>query len=195
MHIPDRAPSEIGLSDRIEEGFSFLTCFLRQPRAIGSVAPSSRYLARQMVAPIDWTTAAAIAELGAGTGVFTREIARRVAPATDVYIFEQDAAMRRRLTIRFPDYHHRANALDLLATAGTGRLDAVLSGLPFANFPAAMRASLLDQVQAALRPDGRFIAFQYAPQLLPELRRRFSRVQLRWVALNLPPAFVYICER
>ena len=52
----------------------FLYKFIKSPKSIGSITPSSTFLAQAMIKPINWNDARAIVELGAGTGIFTRYI-------------------------------------------------------------------------------------------------------------------------
>ena len=75
-------PSTSPLHDRARcmTATVFFRQFLRSPRSIGAVLPSSPALARVMLAPIDFSTAQAIVEFGPGTGALTREIAARLAP-------------------------------------------------------------------------------------------------------------------
>ena len=75
------------------------------------------------------------------------------------------------------------------------RLDCILSGLPFFNFPQEVRDQLVDQVYRALRPGGVFIAFQYSRQMKRQLGELFEIEQIAFVPLNLPPAFVYVCRK
>ncbi|WP_338131104.1 class I SAM-dependent methyltransferase [Cohnella rhizosphaerae] len=128
----------MGLFD--EESRAFARKFMENPGQVGSLVPSSVRLARAMAREIDWGKARAVAELGSGTGAITREIARRREPGTSVYLFEKDAAMRRRLRERFPNFRcfsDAAGMADTLRRDGSGGLDAIVSGLPFFNFPQA----------------------------------------------------------
>lgn len=180
------------------ERAQFLEKFFRSPRTVGSVIPSSHFLVNAMMRSIQWDQVRSIAELGAGTGVFTRAIAQRSRPETRVLVFEHDSDMRARLQAKFPRFHHRDDALQLTTAAqstGVTSLDCVVSGLPLALFASDMRALLMDQVVSILNPGGLFIQFQYSLQMLSELRRRFGRVHVGVVPLNLPPAFVYVCQK
>jgi phospholipid N-methyltransferase len=183
-----------GFTDKL----MFLKKFLRSPRTIGSVTPSSRRLTEQMVAPVNWQEAAAVAELGAGTGVITQAILERKRTDCTALIFEQDEEMRSQLVRRFPDLCHWRNARELteaMRACGINSLDAVISGLPFANFSPSLRHQLLDQIESALRPGGMFVAFQYSLQMREQLRKRFSDVEVRFVPQNIPFAFVYVCRK
>ena len=55
--------------------WQFLREYISAPDTIGAIAPSSRYLAAAMTVSIDFDKARCIVEYGAGTGVFTREVA------------------------------------------------------------------------------------------------------------------------
>jgi hypothetical protein len=56
----------------------FVRNFFCHPRMLGSIIPSSRFLIRQLLAPVEWSRARVIVEYGPGVGVITREILRRM---------------------------------------------------------------------------------------------------------------------
>lgn len=55
----------------------FLTEYIRNSQTIGAIAPSSKYLTKNMIKNIDFANCSAIAEYGAGTGIFTAEVIRK----------------------------------------------------------------------------------------------------------------------
>jgi len=176
----------------------FFRKFLHQPKDVGSVTPSSRWLAKRMLNAVRWDDAEAVAELGSGTGAITRHLAWRVYDQTKVLLFEQDYAMRSRLEREYPQYACYPDAAELTSAArgeGIAQLDCVISGLPFFNFPQAIRDRLLEQIVTALKPGGQFVAFQYSLQMRPQLARLFEIEQIEFVPFNLPPAFVYVCRK
>jgi phospholipid N-methyltransferase len=174
----------------------FLRSFLRSPRNVGSLIPSSERLASAMVAPIDFSTAKMVVELGAGTGVFTQPILRAISPGTRVLVFERDDLMRRRLADRYPSLELFPDALELSAVVGsTDEVDSVICSLPFANFPRVMRAQLVQSIHSVLRPGGQLVAVQYSLQMRRALRELFDEVSIAFVPLNVPPAFVYTCTK
>src|SRR5215471_5733218 len=81
----------------------FLGQFVRSPRTVGAVSPSSQALARAMLAPIDFGAARTIVEFGPGTGAFTGEIASRLAPGSRYLGIELNAGFVRELRARYPD--------------------------------------------------------------------------------------------
>lgn len=180
----------------LQERLLFLQKFLAAPLSTGSIVPSSRHLTREMLRAIDWERSRQVAELGAGTGVFTREIRRRRDPDCQVYIFERDETLRQRLQREIPDFSFHPDACDihlLPREDPAPLLDGIISGLPFANFPPLLRDRILDNIHAALKPDGTFVAFQYSLRLKERLQQRFRRVTTTLVPLNVPPAFVHVC--
>jgi len=175
----------------------FLRKFLQYPKQVGSIVPSSKYLAAMMVGAVPWREVAAIAELGAGTGAITRYITQKAGEHVKVYAFEKDAKMRRMLQQRFPRIACAANAVNLtriLENNGEDQLDCILSGLPFYNFPPQLRDRILGQVAAGLKPGGLFVAFQYSLQMRKHLAERFVIERIGFVPFNFPPAFVYVCR-
>lgn len=185
-------------ASRRSDTFVFLSKFLTSPKQVGSVMPSSRYLTRKMMEPVDWNRVRAVAELGAGTGVFTRAINDRLHPKAQAVVFEADIAMQRRLKEQCPTLHYWGDATELnyaREQLGMRQLDVVFSGLPFANFEQDLRDKLLSEVVDSLKPGGLFIAFQYSLQMKKQLQERFSSVKIGFVPMNVPPAFVYICQK
>ncbi|WP_380025428.1 class I SAM-dependent methyltransferase [Effusibacillus consociatus] len=177
---------------------SFLMKFVHSPKDIGSITPSSSFLAKAMIKPIDWEKLESVVELGAGTGVFTRYIQDRKRPSCKAVIFEQDPELRGRLKNLYPNLVFRSNAENLfsdLQELGLPEVDCILSGLPFANFSPDLREKILSEVVRSLKPGGLFIAFQYFPQLKSELKKYFPNIHFSVVPLNLPPAFVYCCTK
>jgi phospholipid N-methyltransferase len=181
------------VSDRLV----FLKRFLSNPRRVGSVAPSSRFLCKRMMESVSWEQAGVIVELGPGTGVFTREILRRKRPEAAFFAIERDPYFQQILRERFPDLVIREEAVQLcsyLQEINLPGADVVISGLPFAIFSEDLRARILDQVVESLNPGGRFVTFQYSLQLKGELEKRFADVKVGFTPWNLPPAFVYTCQ-
>src|SRR5215475_13886486 len=58
----------------------FARNFFRHPLMLGSIVPSSRFLIRELLSPVDWTRARVIVEYGPGVGGITAEVLRRMHP-------------------------------------------------------------------------------------------------------------------
>ncbi|MCU0242341.1 MAG: methyltransferase domain-containing protein [Vicinamibacteria bacterium] len=186
----------------------FLRAFLRNPTRTGAIAPSSAHLARAITEAGCVREAAVVVELGTGTGVITEVIASRLRPGGRVIGVELNPAFVASTRARCPGVtvHHR-DATDLrriLDDEGIEHCDAIVSGLPWAAFPAVLQDQLMDAMLTALRPGGRFVTFAYLQGLLLPPGRRFRRLLGRRfnqvgrtgvVWRNLPPAFVYWADK
>jgi len=182
----------------IQEKLLFLYKFTRAPKQIGSVTPSSMFLAKKMIEQLDWSVAGNVAELGAGTGAITKFFDSARYPQTNIMLFEQDAFLREQLERRFPDYPCYADACKIdqaLRKEGIEHLDCIFSGLPFFNFPQQLRDQLMAQIFLSLKPGGLFVAFQYSQQMRKQLEQQFDILHVHYVPLNIPPAFVYVCRK
>jgi phospholipid N-methyltransferase len=186
------------LTSRITESVIFLGRFFGAPRQVGSVMPSSPYLTRAIIGKIDWNEARNIAELGAGTGVFTRSIVRKLREGGNVLVFEIDPALKTLIEAENPGLTVYGDAQDLprvMEDRKIPALDCVVSSLPFAVLPPRMTASILDAAVKSLKPGGKLIAYQYSKHMKPYFEKRFESVKISFVLRNVPPAFVYECTK
>ncbi len=183
----------------------FLRSFFANPMRMGAAFPSGPLLAGQITDPIDFARARVIVELGPGTGAFTRMLVQRAHPACRVLALELDPDLAVYVAARYPRVEvinaGAQNLGEVLAERGLGQVDAVVSGLPFANFSAHQQTSVVDAVLAALRPGGAFVSYSFVhAQMLPtswrfrrDLKRIFGRLDIYPVLFNAPPALVYSC--
>jgi phospholipid N-methyltransferase len=187
---------------------SLFLSFLRSPKRTGAIAASSRWLARRMVEEMGLAEARVVVELGPGTGAFTGAIAAAVGPSTRFIAVELNEALARDLPARFPGVDVVNDSAEhvpsILAKRGLAAADAILCGLPWAGFPDDLQQRLMKGIVEGLRPGGRFATFAYlhaawfpaAKRFRRLLEERFSQVTTtRTVWRNLPPAFVYRCQR
>lgn len=177
---------------------AFLNKFIRNPREIGSITPSSSFLTNKMLSGLPWWQMDTIVELGAGTGVFTQYIAEHKTASCQVLVIERDFPMRKWLRETHPSFHYGCKAEKLewyLHRHTLPPVDCIISGLPFAAFPELLRHELISASHRALKPGGIFIAFQYSLQMRKTLKTYFPQVGIDFVPLNIPPAFVYFCQK
>ncbi len=194
---------------RLQERVRFLFEFARHPRSTGAIGPSSPELAEAMVRGMGLETADLVVELGAGTGAFTTAIVDQLTPEARFMAMELNPRMAESLHNDFAPEAVEvvcASAEHLCAHLddGAGRVDAIISSLPWVCFNAQLQRAILQEIRRALRPGGRFSTFAYAHAAwLPsglkfrrELRSVFPECEiLPIVWRNLPPAFIYRCER
>ncbi len=195
---------------RLHERVRFLCEFARHPRSTGAIGPSSPELAEAMVRDMGIERSDLVVELGAGTGAFTADIVARLSARSSLLALELNPRLAASLQDAFPSTRVRIvcdSAERLCRHLGkgrVGRVDAIVSGLPWVFFSAEQQRAILQQIRRALRRGGRFATFAYAHAAwLPsgvkfrrELRAVFPECRiLPIVWRNLPPAFIYRCRR
>lgn len=186
---------------------TFLRAVARAPTAVGAVAPSSPALAAMMVRCADIRPGHVVVELGAGTGPMTRAL-RAAHPDVPLLSLEPDpglaAAARASATGAEVVEAFAQDLPALLAERGWGPADRVVSSLPFAAWSEDLQEAVFRGILEAMAPRARFVTFTYAhsPWLAAGRRARqrlqasFARVEVSPIVwCNLPPAFVYVCDR
>src|SRR5262249_13962231 len=127
----------------------FARNFFRHPRMLGSIVPSSRFLIKQLLEPINWGRARVIVEYGPGVGGITMEGLRRMRPdgaliaiemIPDFVTYLQGAIGDARLKV----VEGSAEQVDqILRRFGYTRADYIISGIPFSTIPAEVRERIL----------------------------------------------------
>jgi phospholipid N-methyltransferase len=186
---------------------AFLAAALRKPGQVGALAPSSAPLAALLADVVPRSGRPVVVELGPGTGAVTAALDARLPSGSRHLAVELDPRMAGYLRRAHPGLEvvegDAAKLGALLAERGVERVDAVVSGLPWALFDDATQTSILDQVAGVIGPDGVFATFAYRHGMALSAARRFRRAlhaTFADVALtptvwrNLPPAFGYVCR-
>jgi phosphatidylethanolamine/phosphatidyl-N-methylethanolamine N-methyltransferase len=180
---------------------SFLKQFWQEKKMVGSMVPSSKYLAKKMLSPINFNDAKVIIELGPGTGVFTQKIIENMRTDATLLVFELNDQFFEILKNNFSDprvhfIHDSAEKIEeYMQLHHLEQADVVVSSLPLANFPKKLRDAILNASNKALKPVGQYIQFQYSLQSKKQLKKTFKEVQIGFTPLNFPPAFVYSCKK
>jgi len=169
----------------------FIHQFIRHPRKMGSITPSSATLCRAMSDSVCWDRTLRVAELGAGDGVLTHHLLARMQPQATLDAFEISTPLADKLRAL---EDRRLRVRNCSATCLTGEYDAIFSGLPLLSLPPALRDDILRAAFEALSPEGVFVQFQYTSITQPDLSRYFIWQRQR-VLKNVPPAWVYRCRR
>ena len=178
----------------------FLRSWLDDPFSVGAVAPSGRSLARMMTRELG--AGHRVLELGPGTGTVTRAILSRGVAETDLILLERCQGFAELLENRFPAariLRGDATARQAGLAEFAGSIDYIVSGLPLVLFSREQKHRLLRQACRLLKEDGALFQFTYGGRC-PVDRRQLERHGLEarcigFIALNVPPAFVYRIAR
>jgi phosphatidylethanolamine/phosphatidyl-N-methylethanolamine N-methyltransferase len=153
-----------------QTGITFAREAVRNFRATGAIAPSSRRLAAQLAGPVaSMRHPVTVLEVGAGTGVVTRALAAGLGPADRLDAVEVNsrfAEMLRTALIADPVLSSVAERVRVIPESITAMsldrtYDAIISGLPFMNFDASEVQRILDRYVAALVPGGQLMLYGY----------------------------------
>lgn len=181
--------------------FGFIKEFIKNPRIVGAVAPSGKRLAEKMIEDVDFRNCRCIVEYGPGTRVFTEKIIARKCEDTLFLVLEKNKAFCDDLDVK---YGHKKNIKIIndgaenikmyLEIYEINKVDYVVSGLPFASLPKMISHMILDNTKNILKPDGKFITFQYSLVKKEFMRTYFQSISTKRVMINFPPAYVLKCN-
>ncbi len=187
---------------------SFFLEYLRNPLRTGAIANSSPGLVKLIIESSTLQHGQHVLELGPGEGAFTHEIVKKIGHDGAYLGLELNADFIERLKGRFLDLNVvQADAAEFdfgAYTAQAGRIDVVISSLPWAGFAEAYQQRILKNILPALSPDVTFTTFAYCGIHFTTAGQRFRRllqtvfarvISTRTVWLNLPPAFVYVATQ
>jgi len=196
----------------VEFGY-FFTSFIKNPATVGSVMPSSPALAEEIIRYIDTKKRAVkILEVGAGTGVFTQEIAKKMGPDDHLDIIEIDPSLCAMLEVKFIEYKNiTVHCMSILDWHPPYVYDFIVSGLPFNAFKADFVDEILKTYITLIKPGGILSYFEYI--VASDIKKLFLKGEekrdylknlaltsqfikdfffdIDMVFLNIPPTYVY----
>ncbi|KFN50444.1 class I SAM-dependent methyltransferase [Arenimonas composti] len=189
----------------LQPTWTFFRQWLKNPLGTAAISPSSRQLARQMMAELP-RGARRVIELGGGTGVFTQALLDHGIARQDLLVLELNEELHQHLQRHFPQVEvvcaDARDLRELAAARGFGPeapADAVISGLGLLSMPKATQQAILGAAFDVMQPQGRFVQFTYGPanpvarEVLEALDLISRRGSFTW--WNVPPATVYTYTR
>ncbi len=180
---------------------SFFKAFLKNPKQTGSVIQSSMFLANKIVSPIDFKRAKFVVELGAGTGAVTRKILEKMPEDGVLVCFEIEKDLCRKMKQNIKDSRLKivsdgAEKMErYLRRYGKGNIDYFISELPLVSLGSELSDKLLKLIFDNLKPDGKYVQIQYSLLGKKKIDKFFSKTKVLFTPLNVPPSFVYVCEK
>ena len=177
----------------------FLKEFAKAPLAVGSPIATSTGTIKRQLENVDWARTRLFVEYGPGTGEFTSYILQHLSRDAKLIAIESEVGLAdhlretihdNRLTVHMGS---ATQALTILGDDAIGRVDYILSGLPFSALKTPERATIIDDVARLLKDDGEFLAYQVRRTIEPSLRTVFAQVKRRRRWLNMPPYHLYWC--
>ena len=182
---------------RFERQMLVLKELAQNPRDMGTLFPSSPYLAGVMAGAVSPRMAknGVFVELGAGTGPVTEALMKRGIPAERLVVIEKSPVLAECLMKRFPHVDVRCCGAEEMSAClpETTRVSAIISSLPFRSLPREVSVSVMREVESTLSGGGIFVQFTYAlVGKMPFIPTGFRKVRTRLVPFNVPPAKVEV---
>lgn len=180
--------------------------YIKNPKQIGALCPSSKKLSSVMIKSLDLNQAKSIIEIGPGTGIFTKDILKYKHQNTSFFTIEMNSKMAIKLGQKFENLDieigNARNILSFLSQRQMTEVDIVISGIPWSLLKPFEQDRLLLAIYKSLKNNGYFATFAY---ILPtpasiRFRRRifdiFKEIKIsKIVWKNIPPAVVYFCKK
>jgi phospholipid N-methyltransferase len=187
-------------TSRSEQILLFGRNFIKHPKMLGSLIPSSRFVVNKVLGEVEWARARVFLEYGPGVGTFTTEILRRMRPDAVLIALETNADFVRFLRGKVRDerlhivHGSAADADAALARLNLRQADYVISGIPYTTMPPEVRETILRKTHSMLHPTGAFLVYQFTRTVLPYLQQVFGLVHQDFEPLNVMPARLFFCR-
>ncbi len=161
-------------------------------KQVGSIFASSSFLAKKIVKEIDFTKNIHVLELGAGTGVITKEILNRMSADSVLYSYENNENLIKTLEdIGDKRLIIKGECVSTLDTLEDNYFDIVISSLPLANLTNEFKNKIYKDIRSKLKESGTYLQYQYSLMDYKDIEKLFSNCKLDFCLFNLPPAFIY----
>lgn len=174
---------------------------IKNIKTVGTISRSSKYLCKGAIKHVDFTNAKTIVELGAGDGVITKHILKAMRPDAQLLAFEVNDKFcdLMRTTINDDRLHVIEDSAEkiehYLETIGENEADYVISALPFVALPKELGKKIVAEAHRKLKVGGLYIQIHYSLLAKSLYEDTFGNVDVNFVPINVPPAFVMVSEK
>jgi len=174
---------------------------IKNIKSVGTITRSSKFLCKGMIKPVDFEKADVIVELGAGDGVITEHILRHMKKDAKLLSFEVNAKFCEQMRSAIQDdrviiVEDSAEKLgEYLAKNNLGKADYVISALPYVSFPEELAKSIIRTSKEYMKDNALYIQVHYSLLTKKFYQEIFGNVDVSFVPLNIPPAFVLVSEK
>tara|TARA_A200000159_G_scaffold164544_1_gene194622 strand:- start:9280 stop:9870 length:591 start_codon:yes stop_codon:yes gene_type:complete len=188
--------------------FIFFKQFLKSPKMVASIAPSSNALAEALINHSGVKSASFIVELGSGTGVVTKRVYEEMCFYSEFISIEVNEELAMLTKSRCPNVDvfcdNAVNIKNILLAKNATHCDSIVSCIPWATLSDDDQRAIIEQVHISLKSGGRFATLLLLPGLaLPSTKRFVNLVSevfggsncSKIVWKNVPPAIVLWAEK
>ena len=194
--------TEVGpVGSRARRPLRFFQGFLKHPKEVGSVIPSSRDLIRRILKRARIEESRVIVELGPGTGVVTRPILTRCPSNAKVIAMEINPLYLESLGQDIKDprltlYGGPASEIQqALTQVGETKADVAISGIPFSTMPKEEGIATIEAIREILKPGGLFVAYQFRSEVKRLGDPILGPSKMYGGYWNIPPMRIWVWQK
>ncbi len=181
----------------------FIHC-IKNLKETGAVAPSSKFLARDLIEPLSAAIGKSnspfnILELGPGTGSLTREIVKLLRPDDHLDIVEVQEKFFEIITQKFCRSNTTVYLRDILQFQSDRRYKFIFSSLPYDIMPHNIIRQIWQKKLSLCAPEAYICYFKYVK--FREFKSEYEEQMVnkykqnkKMVFRNLPPANIYTLQ-
>jgi phosphatidylethanolamine/phosphatidyl-N-methylethanolamine N-methyltransferase len=173
----------------------FVRSLLRNPSAVGALAPSSPRVSKLVASSVNGDTSSVL-EIGAGTGAITGALLEHGVEPERLFLIERDPSLVEYLRDRFPGVRVRCgdavHASHILSNESVGVVKTIVSSMPVCNLSTQEKVATVRAILKTLAPGGQLLQLTYAAACpLPISRLGLDAERVGRIWMNLPPAYVW----
>lgn len=184
------------------EAASFFGSYLRHPRDVSSIIPTSKTSARSIAGHVRPSGPCVVVEYGPGVGSVSAAVLKRLGLADRLILIEKTPALAAGLRKHFAGDQRvivvEGDALDvesIVAAQQVARPQYILSSIPLSLMTPTVRRGILEATARVLGPEGTFIVFLFRRRATKSyLCDLFSRIEFGVLPWNVPPLWLFIAK-
>ncbi len=181
-------------SSDMKKQLDFLIQGVKNIKEVGALTRSGPILCKKMISPVPSDKDVIVVELGAGDGVITRHLLKKITPNSKVISIELNEKLYIKLNSiddqRLHAFNDTIENLDkILLDLGIEKIDYLVSAIPFLIMDNDFVSAFLNKYKTYIKPNGAFTQVHYA------IKRKFyeeifGNAKVHFVPANVPPAVV-----
>lgn len=180
----------------------FFSNFLSNPKEVAAIAPSSKHLIKQILSNVALEDAKFLVEYGPGVGTVTDALLKKLSPDGKIICFETNPKFCSLIKNNIKDDRlvvindSAENLAYHLKRLNMPNIDYAFSGIPFSLIEPKNKKEIIKTTRDKLREGGKFVVYQqYSTMLRKYLRIYFENIKTKFEFRNIPPSYVFVCER
>ena len=180
----------------------FFSNFLSRPKEVAAIAPSSKHLISQILSHVALEDAKCLVEYGPGVGTVTHALLKKLSPNAKLICFETNLKFCNFIKNNIKDDRlvvindSAENLAYHLKRLNIPNINYAFSGIPFSLIEPKSKKSIIRTTRDKLRQGGKFVVYQqYSMMVRKYLKIYFENIKTKFEFRNMPPSYVFVCER